>query len=330
MGDAMPIQTDEGQTKSDRRGEALSLELIPSRSVFATGQRLSGVVLLRLERPVNIRHLSVSVEGRETASRRAVSGALRGSTLFFSREIRLIGAQRPRLTSERVARFWNAFLGRDTGRKLSAGEHIYPFSIPLPASLPPTYHGRAGEIEYTVYARLKPVGRRAVCTACRAALVSLPRAGRAQPVALSYPTAGGNVHTASVSADLRLPDRTVVLGGKIAGQLSVANPERTPISRVRVLLECCEWLQRGSRKEIYRRVVDQWVHEVGDPAPPHIEAGFELAAPRDAPPTVEGIAVAVIWLLKLRIECDPPIELKTPIAAYEPVCEPRPDRPEQG
>ncbi|MGC8861433.1 MAG: hypothetical protein ACP5R5_01515 [Armatimonadota bacterium] len=321
-GNGMSIETDLRQVSSCSRGGRISLELTLSRDVFSTAQRLSGVVVLRLKKPTNLWSLSISVEGRETPAWAGLSRALRGGTLFFSREVLLTGMEQPRATSERIGWFWNAFLGRDTGRRLTVGEHIYPFSIPLPASLPPTYRGRAGAIDYTVCARLRLGIGRVLRAARSAALVSPPCAGRTQPVALSYPTADGNVHTACVSASLQLPGRTVALGGKIAGRFALANAGRTPIRRVSVFLECCEWLQRGSRKQMYRRIADQYILDPADPRVQAVEAEFELAAPRDAPPTVEGSAISVIWLLKLRIDAEPPIELKTPVTAYEPALDP--------
>ena len=318
----MPTRGDPKQVKSNGRNPALSLELSLSRSAFATARQMSGVVLLRLRKPINIRSLSVSLEGRETPSGVALSRAFRGGASFFAREALLSGMEQPRLTSDRVSQLWNAFLGRDTGRTLSAGEHIYPFSIPLPASLPASYRGRAGTIDYTASARVQLATGRTLRVTREVAVVSIPRTGRAQPIALSYPTAGGNVHTASISADLELPDRAVALGGKITGRLTVANPNQTEIRRVIVSLESCEWVRQAAQKELQRQMLDEWVIEPADPTSPAIEAGFELTAPLDAPPTVEGTAISVIWLLKLRIDADPPIELKTPVTVFAPAPEP--------
>ncbi len=95
-----------------------------------------------------------------------------------------------RFASERVAQLWNAFLGRDAGRKLSAGEHTYPFSISLPASLPPSYEGTAGRIDYRVSARvLYPTGG-SLKVHKDVPVVYVPRAQRGRPIALSYPGAG--------------------------------------------------------------------------------------------------------------------------------------------
>jgi len=318
----MPTRGNPEKVRSNGRNPALSLELSLSRSAFATAGHMSGVVVLCLRKPINIRSMSVSIEGRESPSGVALSRAFRAGGYFFARETLLSGMEQPRLTSERVSQFWNAFLGRDTGRTLSAGKHVYPFAIPLPASLPPSYHGRAGTIDYTACARVQLPTGRTLKIARDVAVVSIPRAGRAQPIALSYPTAGGNVHTASVSADLELPDRAVALGSRITGRLRVANPNQTEIRRVAVSLESYEWVRPAAQKELQRQTLDEWVLEPGISTSAAIEAEFGLTAPLEAPPTVEGTAISVIWLLKLRIDADPLIELKTPITVFAPVSEP--------
>ena len=309
------------EARSNEGSAAPSLELHLSHSAFVAGRRLSGVVIFRLAKPANMRSLSVSIDGREAPSGAAISRALRGNGSFFRREVLLSGMEQPRLTSDRISRFWNAFLGRDTGRTLSAGEHVYPFSIALPASLPPSYRGRAGRIVYTAGAAAQFATGRTLKAAHEAPIVSVPRAGRAQPVALSYPTAGGNVHTADVSASLELPDRAVPLGTKIAGRFAVANPKRAEIKQVTVSLETCEWVRLATRKELERQTLDEWIMKPEDPTAPAIEAEFELATPGGASPTVEGTAISVIWLLKLSIRADPPIELRTPITVFTPVPE---------
>ncbi|MCX8053667.1 MAG: hypothetical protein N3B12_07645 [Armatimonadetes bacterium] len=308
-----------GHEKSNGCNGTVTLELSLSRKALAGAQRLSGVVVLRLKKPINIRSLVVSFEGRETPARTSVSKPLRGGTPFFSRDVLLTGTQRPRLRSDRISQYWNALLGRDTGRTLSEGEHIYPFSIPLPASLPATYDGKAGKIGYTASAQVRFATGRTLKTSCEVVVSSIPRAGRPLPFALSYPTANGNVHTESVSADLQLVDRAIPLGSEIAGHLVITNPKKARIRQVRASLECCEWIRQTAHREIHRRTVDEWSIKPADEHDSRIESEFRLAAPADAPPTIEGTAISVIWLLKLTIDADPPIEIKAPVITYAPV-----------
>jgi len=296
-----------------------ALELHLCREVFSTGRRLSGVVVLRLAKPDNIRSLTVSVTGNEKPIRVTLARALRRGGAFFDREILLSGALQPRLASDRVSLIWNSILGRYKGRTLSAGEHTYPFSISLPASLPPSYAGRAGRIEYRVTARLQLATGRSVRDSRVTPVVFVPRLHRGRPVAISYPTADGAVHETGVNVDIELPDRMVAMGESVEGRLSISNPHGVTIPRVTASLEVCEWVRLAVDREIQRERVDAAVIKPADPTAASMEAGFSLHAPKTAPPSIEGTAISVIWLLRLTLETDPPIEFKTPIVVYSPV-----------
>jgi len=295
---------------------AASLELHLSRSVFATGRHLSGVVVFRVSKPTSIRALTVTIDGRESPIGRSLTRTLRGTSSFFDREALLSGMEEPRFTSERVSQLWNAFLRRDTPRILSPGEHMYPFSLALPASLPPSYSGRAGRIAYTVTARVRyPVGR-SLRVSQDVSVAFVPRAHRGRPIALSYPSAGGTVHAGEVNVSLELSRRSVELGNKLRGTFSISNPKQVDITEITVSLEICEWVRLTSDKELHRQMADSRCIRPTDPTAKLIEADFELTVPRDASPTVEGTAISVIWLLKLSINTAPPLELKTPIAVF--------------
>jgi len=298
-----------------------SLELHLSRDSFATGRRLSGVVVLRIGKPVHIRSLSLSVDGTELPTGGSLVRALGRSGVFFDREILLSGALQPRLTSDRVSLLWNAVLGRYKGRELSAGEHTYPFSISLPASLPPSYEGRAGKIEYRVIARLQPAVGRATKVSRMVPVVFVPRLHRGRPVAVSYPTAGGAVHSAEITMSIELPDRMVAMGETVEGRFIISNPHGVAIPRVIASLDVCEWVWLAVDKEIQRDRVDVAVIKPEDPDASSIVAAFALRVPKSASPSIEGTAISVIWLLKVSLETDPPIEFKTPITVYAPLGE---------
>ncbi len=313
----MAIGQDIARAKTNGRTAALELHL--GRDVFATGRRLSGVVVFRLARPTSIRSITVALSGKETPAGASLARALRGTSSFFDRELLLSGMDQPRFTSQRISQFWNAFLGRDHGRLLSAGEHVYPFSIPLPASLPPSYDGRAGRICYTVCARVQFPLRPALKTSVDVPIVFVPRAHRGRPVALSYPNQNGTVHGGEVSISLELPRRSSALGQRVCGKVTINNPQRSRIGAATISLEVCEWVRLASGRELNRDRVDSTAIEPPDPTADTIEAEFSLLAPEHAPPSVEGTAISVIWLLKLNIDADPPLELKTPITVFAPV-----------
>lgn len=300
------------------RGGMPCLELQLSRTVYAAGKQLSGVVMIRLNRPMRISGLTVSLSGRETPKSESLSRSLRRTASFFNREIVLSGMQQPRLTHERMSQIWNAFLGRSTGRVLSAGEHTYPFSINLPASLPPSHDGPAGRLAYTVSVKAQPPLGRTIRIGRDVKVVAVPRSQRARPVALTYPTADGAVHANGVSVSLEMPGRAVALGVCIPGKIIVSNPLQAPIREMSIALETCEWVRFAADKELNRRTVDQNTLKPVDPEASAMQGDFELRVPADAAPTVEGTAISVIWFLRMRIDTDPAIEFKTPLFVYSP------------
>lgn len=295
------------------------LELRLGRSAFATGRRLSGVVVLRCASRVNVSSVSVSVSGSETPASASLARALRRRVSFFYREVILSGKEIPRRTSQRVSALWNAFLRRDTGRNLSAGEHLYPFYITLPASLPPSYQGRAGKIDYRVTARVRiPAGRGiSVCT--EVPVVFVPRELRARPIAVSYPSSSGAVQPSEMRVSLEFEGRTVEAGQAVRGRFSIANPQQTEIREVSAALVVCEWVKSTADEELQRETKGLHVFTPGDPRAKSIDSTFELQAPSDAPPTVEGTAISVIWLLRLSVDTSPPLELKAPITVFSPL-----------
>ncbi len=297
------------------------LELHLGRDVFATGRRLSGVVLLRLLKPIRIRSLSVSVTGMERPAGAPIINAFRRSGAFFGREQLLSGALKPRLISDRASLLWNAILQRKTGRTLSPGEHTYPFSITLPASLPASYEGKAGKIDYKVCATLQPVLGRAVKVWCTVPVVFVPRIHRGRPVALTSPASSGTSHPAVASMKIELPEKSVRMGGKVEGKFAIANPGGLAVPRVTVSLEVCEWVRLAVDREIERQVADEAVIKPQDPTASSVEASFTLQLPRSAPPSIDGTSISVIWLLKLTLDTDPPTEFKTPLTVYRPIDE---------
>ncbi len=301
------------------RNGAPVVELHLCREVFYTGRRLSGVVVLRLSKPVDVRSLTVSVAGDEKPTGAALARALNRGGAFFDRELLLSGALQPRLASDRVSLVWNSVLGRYKGRTLAAGEHTYPFSISLPASLPPSYEGTAGKIEYRATARLLLATGRTIRDSRVIPVVFVPRLHRGRPVAVSYPTADGAVHSTEIEVNIELPDRMVAMGETVQGRMSISNPHGITIPHITASLEVCEWVRLAVDREIQRERVDVAVIKPRIAEASHIEAEFSLRAPKTAPPSIEGTAISVIWLLKLTLDTDPPIEFKTPIVVYSPV-----------
>jgi hypothetical protein len=299
------------------RGGMPSLELHLGRSVCATGRQLSGVVLFRVSKQTSIRSLTVSIVGCESVSGKSLPRAIRKPISFFEREVLLTGRTMPMFRHERMSRLWNEFLCREPGRILSEGQHMYPFSLHLPASLPPSYHGSAGKIDYTVTARIEfPLGQYVDVTK-EIPVVFVPRSQKNTPVALSYPTAEGSVQTGGISINVELMQKCVEIGNRLTGRFVIANPRRIPIKEITASLENCEWVRGAVNKEISRSVVESMVIEPENPASGFIEGRFELRVPDNAAPTVEGTAISVLWFLKIYLNSEHPLEFKAPITVYK-------------
>ncbi len=315
----MEIVRDERLVKANGRNGVPYLELQLSSAQCAAGGQVSGVVVFHLAKPAGMRSLTVAISGTETPSGPHVSRSLRQTASFFDREILLSGMQQPKLTHERVSQAWNAFLGRDLGRTLSAGVHTYPFSIPLPASLPPTYNGRAGSVAYSVSATAQfPIGR-AVKISRDVQIAAVPRPQRTRPVALTYPTSDSAAHANDISVRVDLPMRAVEHGESVGGRISVSNPRRAAVRAVEIALENCEWVRFASENDMQRETVRQLVLRPDDPEVACFETEFALPVPEDAVPTVEGTNIAVIWFLRIRLDTDPPVEFKAPVFVYSPL-----------
>jgi len=310
---------DEGMRIRAGLGEKVSLfELSLSRKVFARGRQLSGVVLLRLARPVNVKAIMISVSGAEFVSGAKLTGSLRSGNSFFRREVVLSGRDRPRLISERLSQYWNAFLKRERYRKLSAGEHTYPFTVTLPASLPPTCEGRAGRIAYFVVARVKfPLGRAFQVT------TEVPVAFSAgdtpeEPFSMSHSSVYSGMHATGADMRVDLPNRSFDLGSSVTGKLTIMNPRRAHMGNITVSLDVCDGARMGSRGGVLEKSIQAVTIVPDDPTAEEITGDFHLSIPSDAPVSVEGRSVLVTWSLGVSVEARPPLDLRVPVIVRLP------------
>ncbi len=125
------------------------------------------------------------------------------------------------------------------------------------------------------------------------------------------------MHESEITVGLSLPRSSVKLGGAISGRFTIENPRLVDIAQARVSLDRCEWVRLGSSK-VDRQCVSSLTITPKEPGSPRVQADFDLSVPAGAPPTVEGTAISVIWLLRLCLDTTPPIELKTPVTVFAP------------
>lgn len=290
-----------------------SLEVHLSRRMFVTGKRLSGVVVLKLDKPTAIRSLTVSVSGSELIPAVKITRAIRGFGPFFKRETLLLGRDVPRFTSERLSLLWNAFLKREEHLMLSAGEHTYPFSMPLPGSLLASCDGKAGRIVYQVCARLNfPISR--ALQVCIEAPVRSGSGGEVEePFVLAHSSVFGGKHATGADVSVELPSRGCLIGRPVAGKLVVNNPRRVQMGKVNISLNVFDGVRNSSKVSSFETTAGAVEITPDNPDAERIEADFELMIPNGSPPSAEGIALLVTWALNVSVEACPPLEIQVPI-----------------
>ncbi|MCX6343687.1 MAG: hypothetical protein NT018_01275 [Armatimonadetes bacterium] len=301
-------------------GDANSnLEIRLSRRVFTAGGGLSGVVLLKLAKEMDIRSLVVMVKGAEISPGISIRGPKHPPKSFFQRDVLLSGRDQPRFASERIAQYWNAFLKRDTCRVLSVGEYAYPFSIALPTSIPPSCEGKTGRIVYSITARLQfPLGRsQQICFEVPVTFASLELED--EGFSLSHSAVFGGKHATGADICVSLPSRVFALGTSIRGQIMLSNPRNVEMKRMTVSLNVCDGSRSAARGELDLRCVDSMVITPENPSASLITLDFETAIPSDAPSSVEGTSMFVAWSLGVSVESRPPLEIQVPVIVHLPV-----------
>lgn len=299
----------------DQKNTGPSLELFATRNAFAAGALLTGIIVLRSERPLSLFRLKVLVEGLEIPEC-GILRKFRNQPLFFAREWFVSGIRAPLTTYERLSFFWNCFLGRIRGKNISAGEHIYPFAVHLPSSLPPSYSGSAGAVEYRVTAQLQRILARPVNVSRVVNVVSVPRVEPVQPLVLVYPSRQGVAKKLPLKVNLEVENPQVSVGGKIRGRFEISNVERVPIREVSATLEVYEWLRGVGTGKTGHMIADRFSMASEVLQNDHISCEFEMQVPSDAAPTVEGTVIRVSWILRLLVESEPPVELKAPLRVF--------------
>ncbi len=304
-----------GKRVGDVRNQGCTIELVTTRSVFSAGGLLTGIVILRATQPVISGTLKVWLQGVESTARnnkpqRRIS---REQTMFFAREKLITGVEPPCKARERISLLWNTFLGRTKKRTIVPGEHIYPFAIPLPGSLPPSYKGSAGEIEYILGARLNSSLRRTRTIKQHVLVTSAGHNKEAKPAVVRYPSDTSEQKEATLTAELALYDTVLEAGSSVMGHFKLSAPSGSRPKSVTICLDLCERVRGSHGATVHRKTADEFVFENPTLHAGTAEGDFMLSVPSDAPPTVEAARISVSWTVRLRADAESPIDLGCPI-----------------
>ncbi len=313
-------QSVRGGLASTYSKDGFKLHLDLANSIYASGQPLFGVVRISHETPVNIRSITVEMYGLEAPTNPSMTERMIVKPQpFFEREVLLSGKHSPTRFAEKTSLFWNEFLKRDHGHSLASGEHIYPFAIGLLASLPPSYNGKSGTIEYRVRATVTSMLGKRTVVETTVPIVAIPRHQTKTPVAINYSKAERKIEDVGMDLVVELPQQNVALGDNVHGKFRIHNPAGEHVDKVKVSLEKSEWVMQPVTKELVRDTMESVDISSSEPASTIIEGDFSLCVPRHSVPTVQGMAISVVWLLKITVDADPPMDFKAPITVYSPM-----------
>ncbi|XP_069113549.1 arrestin domain-containing protein 17-like [Argopecten irradians] len=113
------------------------------QAVFEAGSEIIGNIILNLERPMKMRRITIYFEGKGKAFWDVRSG--KHTTKYRGHETYL---------NHTILVFGGAGQNSDSAVEHPAGQHVYPFSLHLPSTIPSSFEGRRGYVRYTCKANI--------------------------------------------------------------------------------------------------------------------------------------------------------------------------------
>ncbi|OWF34734.1 arrestin domain-containing protein 17-like [Mizuhopecten yessoensis] len=110
--------------------------------VFDAGSEIIGQIIINLERPMKMRRITIYFEGKGKSYWDVRSGKhttkYRGHENYLNHTILVFGSGQ----------------SADNVIEHPAGHHVYPFTLPLPSTIPSSFEGRRGYVRYTCKANI--------------------------------------------------------------------------------------------------------------------------------------------------------------------------------
>lgn len=279
---------------------------------LAAGDSVPGVLVLRLPAPARLSSVWVAAAGRELlhpANRyapfvyttpvprpwgRSQTGALR---LDYRTLQPLLG---PAPAATVVVGGAVAAPG-----EWPAGEHAWPFRLPIPPEALPTYGGIHALLEHELEARAIVDGR--PLQAWQPLHVWQPgRSVDGRPVTLrapDTPTRPWQRWVASLRAPvrltLRLPSEYLDLWQPLSGTLTLENPEQVALGPLTLELVGTERVRHMSATDHQELVAARWQLRLG--ARPRVSQTFSVSLPRTLAPTLHTPRFRLDWRLRAMV-----------------------------
>jgi len=292
----------------------MKIKLDVERYAFPVGGRVAGIVNLVVKELLPIRGVRVKLYGYERELHgvppRSPFEGLRvprvgkGAVELFNKEMVLTGREPFQSRAEALADAWGYMLGRRRYPILQPGEYGYPFSIDLPFDLLPTYVGGRCEVRYFLMADVdipRGLGFRQPSTCKEIKVIALPMVGKpaSKTATESAAGVGGKAAlTVGVGSDV------VALGGKLAVQYRIGNPDGQSIRGIRGSIVRVENTKRRGSESKLEDEMSQHIQPFEDPTARDQGGEFSLSVPMDAAPSFEGKCAGMNYKLRVRTEVE--------------------------
>jgi hypothetical protein len=273
---------------------------------FYPGQRVAGVVVLHLLRPLRLRGMRIRLVGMEQVRVQYGRQVKWTAAANIDQEVVLAGRERLPDMGAAIVDAWDTILQRSKHTRLLPGEYIYPFSIPIPSHAPASHKGKIARVDYRLQLTLdEPMKSSRVETM---PLTVLPPGRDSTGYALALSVDGSElsskgIHTkgSSVRFSIQLDRQDFWSGRCVTGTYTVENPDGEPLDGLVVSLKCREetYAEGGSGSEQWD--VSRQRFNFEDKTAATQKGEISLQIPESATPSIAGRTFALTYSLDFRL-----------------------------
>ena len=282
---------------------------------LTTGDSVTGAVVLRLPAAARIDSLVVTASGREL-----LHPANRYAPFVYTTPVpRPWGRSRTgalRLDFATVQPLVGELVGQDATLRIDdrpsapvgdypAGEHAWPFALPIPPEALPTYGGIHALVEHEVLVTAVIDGRKS--EAWRPLHVWQPgRIPPPRPVTIAAPAEPRGLldrlvapARAPLKLAVHLPSETLDLWQPLVGLIELENPEQVALGPVALELVGVEQVRHMSATDQHEVVISRHIIKLSDR--PKVTERFEHALPRTLAPALRSPRFRLDWVLRATV-----------------------------